>query len=123
MNDWGKVVKTRHRKTTDPYLTFNFFASHRSFLDAIDQYIIEYTCAGHLANTLHDHYGINDHMESMNLAYGPGASILVYYVLGKELDVSADQAYTWAEKDLLFPPSTDHHRAWEAMRSWVLLSV
>jgi hypothetical protein len=123
MHDWHDLIMSRDRFATDSSLPYNFFRQHHCFLDPIDVYIIETSCASRVARVLRDHHSIEDHLEQTNLAYGPGCSILGYHLLGQRLALSPGQTYLLAQQDQLHRPLSDHERAWQAMRERVFLTV
>ena len=62
-------------------------------------------------------------MECLNLAYGLGASILSYHLLGRHLKMPAWQAYHYYQNNLLFCPPTVHEATWKAMHDCIFLNV
>ncbi|KAF8509681.1 hypothetical protein JB92DRAFT_3185487 [Gautieria morchelliformis] len=121
----AKEINTakRTRSTLDAGLNFDFFREHSQYLDNVDAYIIGSSCASRLACVLRETHGIQGHLEQTKLVFGPGCTILAYYLLANRLGLGAEETYMLADQGHLYQPSSDHELVWEAMRGRVSLSV
>jgi hypothetical protein len=96
--------------------TFSFSQRHLYYLDAVDHFIITTLAVMELAPLLGSRPGVTlTNAIEMNLATGPGATILGYFALGLHLQVLAEVAYHYASEGRLIRPKLPQESAWQIM--------
>jgi hypothetical protein len=123
MSDWDESLRKRKHKTSNPMLTHDFVHAHNlNLLDNADTFLVQDICVPELAQLMEKSQRL-EQPDMANLAFGPGAAMLVYLVLGFWLKISAESAYRLASQGLLIRNQSDYELAWAAMRERVLLGI